>query len=182
MERSRKGSKRTPFAILPPAINNALAYKSASYTCRVNRARVCDLSSPFISYTSRCHCLLLKSILSLALIRSRFHGPNTPPLRWPQDSSGVGRSVRRARGRETEQDTTMEHCAHGRDDTNTRDRREKEREIDSTRRRERESFLVGSSGTKARGEAEREREKTEAAPRGGMRWGLSGRKPSAVNI
>jgi hypothetical protein len=46
----------------------------------------------------------------------------------------------------------------------------------------RESSLAGSSGTKARGEAEREREKTEAAPRGGMRWGLSGRKPSAVNI
>jgi len=44
------------------------------------------------------------------------------------------------------------------------------------------SSLAGSSGTKARGEAEREREKTEAAPRGGMRWGLSGRKPSAVNI
>lgn len=42
--------------------------------------------------------LLLKSIFSLALIRSRFHGPNTPPLRWPQDSPGVGRSVRRARG------------------------------------------------------------------------------------
>lgn len=29
---------------------------------------------------------------------------------------------------------------------------------------------------------DRKRERTQAAPRGGMRWGLSGRKPSAVNI
>lgn len=82
----------------------------------------------------------------------------------------------------------MEHRAHGRDDTNARDtgRREKERltveEGENERERERESSLAGGSGTKARGEAERERERTEAAPRGGTRWGLSGRKPSAVNI
>lgn len=54
--KQERGSKRTPFAVLPPAINNALAYKSASYTCRVNRARVCDLLSPFISCILRCHC------------------------------------------------------------------------------------------------------------------------------
>lgn len=78
----------------------------------------------------------------------------------------------------------MEHRAHGRDDTNTRDtgRREKERLTVEEGENERESSLAGGSGTKARGEAERERERTEAAPRGGTRWGLSGRKPSAVNI
>lgn len=39
-----RGSERTPFAVLAPAINNALAYKSASRTCGVNRARVCVIS------------------------------------------------------------------------------------------------------------------------------------------
>ncbi|KYN13909.1 hypothetical protein ALC57_13983, partial [Trachymyrmex cornetzi] len=33
--------------------------------------------------------------LPRANTRSRFHGPNTPPLRWPQDSPGVGRRKRR---------------------------------------------------------------------------------------
>lgn len=42
--RQERGSERTPFAVLAPAINNALAYKSASYTCGVNRARVCVIS------------------------------------------------------------------------------------------------------------------------------------------
>lgn len=63
-------------------------------------------------------------------------------------------------------------------------RREKERLTveEGGNERERARSLAGGSGTKARGEAERERERTEAAPRGGTRWGLSGRKPSAVNI
>lgn len=42
--KQERGSERTPFAVLAPAINNALAYKSASYTCGVNRARVCVIS------------------------------------------------------------------------------------------------------------------------------------------
>lgn len=41
-----------------------------------------------------------------------------------------------------------------------------------------------SEGDRSRGGTKRarERETAEAAPRGGTRWGLSGRKPSAVNI
>lgn len=42
--KQERGSERTPFAVLAPAINNALAYKSASCTCGVNRARVCVIS------------------------------------------------------------------------------------------------------------------------------------------
>ncbi|KYQ54610.1 hypothetical protein ALC60_06526 [Trachymyrmex zeteki] len=74
----------TPLHINPPLIRVE----------SIARACVCDFSSPFISCILRCHCLVLNSILSLALIRSRFHGPNTPPLRWPQDSPGVGRNVK----------------------------------------------------------------------------------------
>lgn len=100
----------------------------------------------------------------------------------------------------TKQDATIEHCIHGEDDT-----REREGERGRRRAQKRESKRVGSSGTKARGvrqrrqrdrerererggdrertrEQERERKRTNAAPRCGTRWGLSGRKPSAVNI
>lgn len=141
-KRQRASLQHTPSAILPSAINNALAYKFASYTCRVDHARVYVGRSRCLSLLFSCSPALLSpflvSVLSLPLIRSCFHRPNSPPLRWPQDSlGGAGtRDVGRAKLMERSkiQRWSAVHVEGTGTSTSTRDRQAREREAQESER------------------------------------------------
>lgn len=80
VERKREASESTPFyaVLLPPAINNALAYKSASYTCVVDQPRVrgsyvsVHFACPAMSPSPSREPALSLSLNTLSLARSEF--------------------------------------------------------------------------------------------------------------
>lgn len=98
-------------------------------------------------------------------------------MHWPQDSRDEARGERSIRGavKPTERERTRKYRASRKARTRGR-AREKEREAGISRRLDEGREFEGAR------QSGEQRERTKAAPRGGTRWGLSGRKPSAVNI
>lgn len=131
----KRDSKPTPLAVLPPAINNALAYKSTFYTCEVDHTCVC-VYVWFPPRVPRCHCLFLVPVLSL----SPANTLSLPRPGFPAFGRRIVMARVEARGEltahGTKQDATMEHCTRGKDDTRER---EGERE-ESAKARKRESW------------------------------------------
>ena len=116
-----------------------------------------------------------QSVFSLSLILSRSLGSGFPAFALAAGQPGRGtRREERSSGRETDEEDRRENAGRvGKRERVAGQEREMATGFETVGGRQRDEGARQSR---------EQRERTKAAPRGGTRWGLSGRKPSAVNI